>query len=89
VHGADSEWVLVGSGEFHLRIRDLQHDRSRHASRMPLAQDGDQHGLQDRPRLREALRLSGYHRLADVLEFKPFENGLPVQPESAQDALAA
>jgi len=28
-------------------------------------------------------------RLADVLEFKPFKNGLPVQPDSAQDALAA
>jgi len=33
--------------------------------------------------------LSGYPRLADVLEFKPFKNGLPAQPESAQDALAA
>jgi len=33
--------------------------------------------------------LSGHRRLADVLEFKPFKNGLPVQPDSAQDALAA
>jgi len=33
--------------------------------------------------------LSGYRRLAGVLEFKAFKNGLPVQPESAQDALAA
>jgi len=24
-----------------------------------------------------------------ILEFKPFKNGLPVQPDSAQDALAA
>jgi len=28
-------------------------------------------------------------RIADVLEFKPFKNGLPVQPDSAQNALAA
>jgi len=34
-------------------------------------------------------RLSGYCGIADVLEFEPFKNGLPVQPESAQDALAA
>jgi len=34
-------------------------------------------------------RLSCYRRLADALEFKPFKNGLPAQPDSAQDALAA
>jgi len=34
-------------------------------------------------------RQSGYCRLADVLEFKPFKNGLRAQPDSAQDALAA
>jgi len=33
--------------------------------------------------------VSGCRRLADVLEFKPFKNGLPAQPESAQNALAA
>jgi len=36
---------------------------------------------------------AGYHRLVDILEFKPFKNGLPMpdenQPESVQDAQAA
>jgi len=35
------------------------------------------------------LHLGGHRRLADILEFKPFKNGLPVRPESAQDARAA
>jgi len=38
-------------------------------------------------------RLSGYRRLADVLEFKPFKNGLPMpdenRTESVQGAQAA
>jgi len=38
-------------------------------------------------------RLRGRRRLADVLEFKPFKNNLPMpdenQPESVQDAQAA
>jgi len=46
VQGTNLGRELVRSGEFRLRIRDLQHGRSRHASRVPLAQDGDQHGLQ-------------------------------------------
>jgi len=50
----------------------------------------ERHGLQiGRVSEKRWRRLSGYRRLGDVLEFKPFKNGLPVQPEPAQDALAA